>query len=903
MDDFALLDSLLRETLIEQEGAAFAARFDAALSAGVAPTALDRADEMRLIRAITLRLRLASLVEDRERSKRLAAEAQRSSVPAAGSFGAVVLELQGEGMSDAAIRAAASAINYRPVLTAHPTEARRRTLIAALGRVRTLLDRRDLAASDDARRDAARRLQEEAANLWRMGGVRTRPVTALDEVRSAMVHFDETIFRLVPRLLRRFDDALASLNVESRPIGDRFGEPPRPPHSLPTLRWGSWIGGDRDGNPNVTAQVTREAAAIHADHALRALEAVALRLMLTIAATVEQGEEEHRLSTRLSADVAELGEAAAILVRRFPNEPYRRRLGAMAERITRTRRVRLGGTGEKAGAYDAPGALFAEVQELREALVADGLARAAHGSLLDFAWQIEAFGFTFAHLEVRQSRAVHAAALNLLQNVTSGAAVPVELLATEVAPAVSVAEVLATIRVAAEIQRTHGRAALGSYIISGCTGAADLRDLLELFAWARDARIPAELTEGAAPGSPEVDLVPLLESAAALAGAADFVDAVVADPVLRAHLAAREQRLEVMLGYSDTNKEAGYLASHWSLHTAESALVDRAAAHGIVLRLFHGRGGAIGRGGGPTHRAILGQHPGGLADGFKVTEQGEVIASRYADPVIAEDEIDHAVAALLAMRDPAALARFTAREARFAPIVAMLAARSEALYRALVLGTPEFADFFRAATPIAELGGLNLGSRPVARGVKVTASASATDGGLSTLRAIPWVFAWSQARINLPGWYGLGVLAEALTDAARADELRAAYREWPFFTALVDNAAMILAKSSREIADSFAALAAHLPGSASLWRNIVDERERVRDALLSLVGGDSLLAGDPQLQRSIERRSPEVDALSRLQVRLLAELRATTDIAERAEIAYLVRLTVSGVAAGLRNTG
>ena len=902
MDELAHLEHLLRDTLVEQEGEAFAARYDAMLRTGMPPTEGNRADEVRLIRAITLRLRLASLVEDRERSLRLDAERDRDGAPAPESLGAAIDALRREGMDGGSIGEAAAAIRYLPVLTAHPTEARRRTLIASLGRVRSLLERGDLAATDDARREVDRRLREEVANLWRMGGVRNRPVTALDEVRSAMVHFDETLFRLVPRLLRRFDDALAVLDDGASSNDAGRSGPPRPPRALPSLRWGSWIGGDRDGNPNVTAQVTREAAAIHADHALRALEAVALRLMLTIAATVDHGAVEPRLAARLGADIAELGDAAAILQRRFPDEPYRRRLGAMAERILRTRRVRLGTPGETSGAYGDSAQLLVEVQELREALATDGLARAAHGSVLDFAWQVETFGFTLARLEVRQARSVHAATLALLRRVAPGDAIAAELLGSEVAPGVTVAEVVATIRVAAEIQRRHGRSALGGYVISGCTGAEDLRDLLELFSWAADERIPAAATVGADPGSPDVDIVPLLESAAALDGAAHLVDTVAADPVLRAHLATRDGRLEIMLGYSDTNKESGYLASGWSLHTAESALVERATAHGITLRLFHGRGGAIGRGGGPTHRAILGQHPDGLADGFKVTEQGEVIASRYADPVIAAVEIEHAVAALLAMRSPSARTRFESRETRFAPLIASLATESAAVYRELVAQTPAFGAFFREATPVAELGGLNIGSRPASRGAKVAGGGSA-DSGLSALRAIPWVFAWSQARINLPGWYGLGVLGAALDNKATANDLRAAYREWPFFAALVDNAAMILAKSSPEIAESFATLAANVPERRALWQRIVGERERVRAALLSLVGGESLLAGDPQLRRSIERRSAEVDLLSRLQVRLLSELRASTDPAERAEIAALVRHTVSGVAAGLRNTG
>jgi phosphoenolpyruvate carboxylase len=470
----------------------------------------------------------------------------------------------------------------------------------------------------------------------------------------------------------------------------------------------------------------------------------------------------------------------------------------------------------------------------------------------------------------------------------------------EVVPGVTVGEVLATIRVAAEIQRGHGEDSLGNYVISGFEGVGDLHDLSALFAWAEDSRIRAEHTSGAMAGSPQVDVVPLLESAAVLERAAELVDEIVADPVLQRRIMERGRRLEVMLGYSDTNKESGYLASVWLLHLAETALVDRAKTHQLKLTLFHGRGGAIGRGGGPTHRAILGQHPAGLAGGFKVTEQGEVIASRYADPAIAFSEAEQIISALITMRSPLAEQRRVEWEGEFAPAVGAVAQRARESYRQLIVNDSAFEPFFRAATPIAELGGLNLGSRPAVRG-----GVSKGGSGLTSLRAIPWVFSWSQARINLPGWYGLGALRATIDDAHSMATLRSAYQRWPFFQSIVDNAAMILAKSSPEVAEEYAALggAGSEVDATRIWSTIVAERSAAGDALQRIAGTPELLAGDPELRASIEGRALEVNALSRVQVQLLRALRSANDEGQCAELSHLVRLTVSGVAAGLRNTG
>jgi phosphoenolpyruvate carboxylase len=906
--DLELLDALLYDTIAEQEGADFAASYRKITDSPKLLDEASREDAARLIRALTLRFRLASLAEERGRAIEIAQAAQTAasggeSAAQVDSFGTAVRAAAAAGATPEEIRASVAQIRFNPVLTAHPTEARRRTLITLLGRMRVLLDRRSAAVDPAEAALCVRRLREEVTNLWRMGSIRTRSVTPLDEVRSAMVHFDGTIFRLAPRLLRGVDEALRQLDPTEGESGSR------PPHQMPTIRWGSWIGGDRDGNPNVTAETTRQAVRIQVDHTLRALEAVAQRLTLSIAATVSEAALPAALAQTLKRDANELGEAERILRERFPNEAYRRRLGAIAERLSRTRQLRiLGHRAGSEGAYSDPSELLGELTELGEALAADRLQRSAYGELLEFQWQVATFGFHFASLEVRQARAVHVAALatlNRLDGRSDEKAISIAL-ATELVPGVDVAEVIATIRVAAEVQQVHGLNALTNYVISGFEGAEDLRTLLGLFEWARDERIPSSATAGAVAGAPHVNLVPLMESSVALDSAGEILNEILADKTLRAQISAHNDYLEVMLGYSDTNKESGYLASGWSLHLAEGTLIQIAAEHKMRITLFHGRGGAIGRGGGPTHRAILGQHPGGLLAGFKITEQGEVIASRYADPTIAYREGDQILAALLTATQPSAAKRLEGEEQKYQALVSALAEEARASYLHLVRGEDGFEEFFRAATPVAELGGMNLGSRPVARGARgVQLGAGVQRASIDSLRAIPWVFAWSQSRINLPGWYGLGVLESALADPKRREALREAYQLWPYFSALIDNAAMILAKSSPSVAEEFAALALASGDAAvrRVWNLLLAERAAVERGLLGVTGAATLLGAEPALKRSLEQRAPDLDALSRIQVRLLAQLRSATEESERDALSYLVRLTVSGVAAGLRNTG
>jgi len=464
--------------------------------------------------------------------------------------------------------------------------------------------------------------------------------------------------------------------------------------------------------------------------------------------------------------------------------------------------------------------------------------------------------------------------------------------------------VLATFRAMARLQSTLGVEACRRYIISFTRSPADVTAVLELARRAADPDLfggDTAVLSGLRAAHPVIDVVPLLESADALDDAAGFLDALLRDPAYRAHLATRGDAQEVMLGYSDSSKESGFLAANWQLHRAQEALVRVAREHGVALTLFHGRGGAIGRGGGPANRAILAQAAGSVGGRLKYTEQGEVIADRYAAPAIARRHLEQVTSAALLASTPEHDAEVTAAAADGAAVLAELSTTSRAAYRALV-ERPGFVEFFEAATPILELAGLAIGSRPTSR----PGGGARPRTDLDSLRAIPWVFAWSQSRANLPGWYGLGTALEAFVDAggrAALDRLAGLHRRWPFLATVLDNADLSLAKADLGIFRRYAELATG-PEAAAIRAAIEAEFERSVRLLLLVTGRSRLLDEHAGLARSIELRNPYVDALSALQVELLGRLRTLApEDPDAARIRRVIGTTINGIAAGLQNTG
>ncbi|MEX1295366.1 MAG: phosphoenolpyruvate carboxylase [Candidatus Limnocylindrales bacterium] len=838
-----------------------------------------------VIKSFSLYFHLTNLAEEKHRVRRVRKRARSTSGGQEGSIEAAVRKLLDED-EPAAIRDLLDSLSIGLVLTAHPTEARRRTVLVALRRTFELVDRLDdprLTPNEDS--EIRRRLREEISLLWRTSFLRTERPTVMDEVRTALLFFDETLFRVTPYLYRTVDRVLdlapwtgeGASESGSGPASDTGHTGTRPPAIGPFLHWGSWVGADRDGHPRVTAAVTREAAATGADHVLRGLEAVATRLLHTVTPTHLDERVSPHLLARLELDRDELGNAFEALEEHYPGEPYRQRFGSIAERLRQTRHRLVNGHGHGAS-YASPADLLTEIEELQAALVEDGMARVAYGEVQSFRWQVETFGFHAFSLEVRQHSEVHEATLAALRD-------GVVLGEREVSNGVTAAEVLETCRAIADIQERFGPEACHRYVISFTREAQDVYNVLELADYAGLAR-------------DAIDVVPLLETAEALEGADQLLDEILSEATYREHVRARGDHQEVMLGYSDSTKESGAMAAAWLLQNAETKLVTAAKRHRVRLTLFHGRGGAIGRGGGPMNRAIMASAPHSLDGTLKLTEQGEVVADRYANFDIAMRHLAQLTNAVLIASSPGHEQEAEDAQARGKSVFEELAERSAQVYQSLVWQDPAFEAFYVAATPIGELSRLAMGSRPAARGGGAVS--------LGSLRAIPWVFSWAQARLFLPAWYGMGTAVEAFErehGAGATESLQVLYRESPFLTGVIDVMEMALAKVDLSVAQRYASLAPQ-PDAERIWEMIRSEFERTVAAVLRISRRERLLDAAPSLQRSILLRNPYVDSLSELQVLLLGRLRAMpADDPDREELRRLVQLTVSGVAAGLQNTG
>lgn len=806
----------------------------------VASWTLERSEQVA--RAFTCYFHLVNLAEEHHRV-RVLRERDRGPQPLPESLAATVAELrcsQGEER----LRQLLEAFELRPVLTAHPTEARRRAVITAIRRVGEQLDRlNDPRSGDSERQEARRRLLEEIDLLWRTAQLRSTALGPLDEVRATLTVFDETLFTLVPALYRGLDTALSP--------GDAGRRPPLAPAFL---RLGSWVGGDRDGNPSVTAAVTEKTVQIQADRVLRGLEAVATRVGRSLTADSTTTPPSPELQRRLAEAEAADPTGMATIRARAPREPHRQFLLHVADRLRATRE-------EQAGlGYPSPAALLDDLRALQDSLAWAGAPRLAYGELQHLIWQVETFGFHLAELEVRQHSSAHRQALAEL--------------AGEAPLCPTSREILATLQVLAGLQRRYGEDACRRYVVSFTRSADDVAAVYEL------ARLACPK------GPPVLDVVPLFESAADLRAATSVLDGMLELQPVRSRLEANGQRLEVMLGYSDSAKEMGPVAATFALHQAQAELAAWAARRGIQLTLFHGRGGALGRGGGPANRAVLAQAPGSVAGRFKVTEQGEVIFARYGNPMIARRHLEQVASAVLLASTPAQEELTRRADLRFGELADRIGEAAAQAYRALV-EAEGFAEWFATISPIDELEQLRIGSRPTRR-----------HGGrqLADLRAIPWVFAWSQMRLNLPGWYGLG----SGLAAAEMGDLRAAYVEWPLFRSLLENAEMSLAKTDRGIAERYLALGHRLDLSA----RVLAEYDRTVELVLAVTGHQRLLQDRPVLSWAVELRNPYVDALSYLQLRALRSLRrGRTEPDELGRLQQLLLLTVNGVAAGLQNTG
>lgn len=832
----------------------------------------DPADAELVARALTVHLHLVNLADERHRARLLQHQV-------------------GPGNADALWPAVSAAVDevrdvldhlrIHPVLTAHPTEARRRAIATALRRIAEQLTRHsDPRLGDDERFVARRRLLEEVDLLYRTSVLRATRPGPLDEVQTIMTVFDETLFRAVPRLYRATEATL---------IGDASGSVPTPVPAF--VRFGSWVGGDRDGNPFVTAEVTRQAVSTHAEHALRWLYEAVLRVGRTLTMDAADTPGSRELMTSLAGDAVAAPAVFDELTVRCPNEPHRQKMLLIAERVRATR------DGRRESSYPSPDELLADLLLVQRSLDQAGARRAAHGELQHLIWSVQTFGFHLVELEVRQHSRVHRAALVDLVGQLPGVRDPGALvddavflddLAVTGWPAYvqpredATKEALDTFRVMSWLQQRWGERCCGRFVVSFTQSPAHLSAVRAL----------ARLAVGESPL--RLDVVPLLETGADLRAAVPTLDAWLELRGTQQWLAARGRSVEIMLGYSDSAKDVGPASATLNLARTQGDLVSWASRHDLTLTLFHGRGGSLGRGGGPLHRAIVAQPPGSVGGRLKVTEQGEVVFARYADPTLAQRHLERLTTAVLLADTPNNAALNTAAAARFADVAAIVADASQAAYRSLV-EMPGFADVLADCSPLEEIGDLRLGSRPVRR------SGASSGRDLADLRAIPWVFAWAQSRANIPGWYGLGTGLAAVGDA---DLLRAAYQQWPLFAALIDVAEMSLAKTNRDLASSFL----RLGGRPDITERILAELDLTQAAVLGVLDQSSLLQRKKVLRSAVELRAPYVDTLSRLQLRALTELRTkrgTTDPTPGAMDPWrrLLLLTVNGAAAGLQNTG
>ncbi|HLK72958.1 MAG TPA: phosphoenolpyruvate carboxylase [Streptosporangiaceae bacterium] len=837
-----------------------------AIAALVGSWDLDRAEEVA--RAFTVYFHLANLAEEHQRI-RLLRERDAGHEPVRESLAAAVIELSHE-VGPAHLLDLLGDLRVHLVLTAHPTEARRRAVVAVLRRINELLGVLDDPRTGAAERAEARRgLREDIDLLWRTSQLRVKAMDPIDEVRTVMTAFDETLFRVVPAVYRELDRALAGPGAE-----------PATPVSA-YLRFGSWVGADRDGNPFVTAQVTRETATIQADHVLRALETATARIGRALTVHEATTPASPGLRRALAAAAAAHPELLAEITARSPQEPYRTYLLYLAQRISATR------TRDADLAYPGPEDFRADLRVVQESLAAAGAGLQARGELQNLIWQAETFGFHLAGLEVRQHSEVHARVLRELR-----AAGPPGL-DHHADRGAETQEVLATFRAIGWIQDRFGVAACHRYVVSFTRSAGDIAAVFELARYAADGG-----------RTPVLDVVPLFESAIDLANAPDVLTGMLELPPVAERLDATGGRLEAMLGYSDSAKELGPASATLRLFDTQARLAGWAAAHHVKLTLFHGRGGALGRGGGPAGRAVLAQAPGSVNGSFKVTEQGEVIFARYGQQAIAKRHLEQVSSAVLLASSERRAERTAAAAASYRDIADRIDRAACATFRGLV-EADGFADWFARISPLGEIGGLRIGSRPAKRGLAAAAGGQTSPAptqkvDLADLRAIPWVFAWSQTRVNLPGWFGLGSgLAAIGSDPDGIDVLRRAYREWPLFGVLLDNAEMSLAKTDRPIAARYLALG----GRDDLTAQVLAEYDLTKRLVLAVTGHDRLLADRPVLSRAVALRDPYVDALSYLQLRALSALRAPSEHQDRERVERLLLLTVNGVAAGLQNTG
>ncbi|WP_322516334.1 phosphoenolpyruvate carboxylase [Rhodopseudomonas palustris] len=903
-NDIRLLGRILGDTVRDQEGAAV---FD--LVEGIRQTSIrfhrdddttarreleaildgmSASDTVKIVRAFSYFSHLANIAEDQNNIRQMRAGSTAGSAPRAGMLAKTLAHAREEGIGAAELRDFFRTALVSPVLTAHPTEVRRKSTMDREMQIAALLDQRErVQLTPEEWEQNEEQLRRAVVTLWKTNLLRRTKLTVLDEVTNGLSFYDYSFLREVPRLHCSVEDQLGG------------GESGGPEDELASfLRMGSWIGGDRDGNPFVTAEV------LHGT--LQLQSARVLRFYL---------DELHELGSELSlaSHLVSISDEVRALAERSPDhsphrrhEPYRLAVSGIYARLAATAaKLKIDSVRAPVGEAEA----YASVQDFKADLDAIHRSLAAHnagviarGRLRQLRRAADCFGFHLASLDMRQNSAVHERTIAELMNAARPASAYLEigedariaLLTAELRSARPLTSIfvkysdetvgeLAVLHEAARAHATYGAAAIPQCIISMTKGVSDLLEVAVLLK-------EVGLIDPA--GRSAINIVPLFETIEDLQASSAIMDRLLAIPEYRRLVDSRGGVQEVMLGYSDSNKDGGFVTSGWELYKAEIGLIEIFEHHGIRLRLFHGRGGSVGRGGGPSYDAIVAQ-PGGAVNGqIRITEQGEIITSKYSNREVGRNNLEILTAATLeaSLLQP----KRVAPHHDYLEAMEHLSALAFKAYRGLVYETDGFVEYFWASTVITEISTLNIGSRPASR--KKTRA-------IEDLRAIPWVFSWAQCRLMLPGWYGFGSAVEAWV-AQHPDKgiafLRTMYQEWPFFRTLLSNMDMVLSKSSLGIASRYAELVPDEKLRHEIFGRIRAEWHASVDSLLAIMGHDKLLQGNPLLDRSIRHRFPYLDPLNHVQVQLLREHR-THDPDE--QILRGIQLTINGISAGLRNSG
>ncbi len=919
--DVRLLGGLLGDVLREQGGPALldtVEQIRALAKAARETTGADAAEHqlqallggmtftqaLPVLKAFTTWFQLVNLAEQKEVARVNRRRASKSgSRPRPESVRDAVRALSERPVSAGQMRAMLSHLSIQLVFTAHPTEARRLSVQQKLSRLNVAMDGLERPFLSEAeRRNLEQDIAADIEVLWQTDEVRQRRLSVIDEAQSVLLYFSRSLFAVTPHLYDDLQDALAHYYP-----GEEFAIPL-------FLEYGSWVGGDRDGNPTITLAHTEQILRMHRETALGLYIPAVRALSDRLSESLHYAQVSDELVESLARDASDLPHVAEEAAKRSPTEPYRRKMEFVWERLHLTQT-----NSTHKAAYARADAFVRDLEIVQRSLEQHAGGYAARRVVAPLVAQARLFGFHLARLDIREHRDKYLGALSAVlaaQGVDFDAMdedARVLLLEREIKntrpliPAtLSYGEeadtTLSLFRLVRARQDEYGEAAFGSFILSM---AGTVSDVLAVLLLAKEAGLVSYAGETV---QSRVDVVPLFETIEDLENAPLVLDALLSNPAYRANVDARGYAQEVMVGYSDSNKDGGYVTANWKLYVAQSKLAEVAKRHGVTLRLFHGRGGAVGRGGGPAGKAILAQPPGSIGGRLKITEQGEVIAARYSDEEIAARNLEQIVHAVLlagasGQEDNAASGKDELPD-EWATAMDALSGTAFHAYRALVYEDPLFVRFFQQATPVGELSQLNIGSRPPKR----TASDRIQD-----LRAIPWVFSWMQSRVTLPGWYGVGTALD--TFVGQSDThlalLQTMYKQWPFFATMLDNAQMSLAKADMDIACRYATLVEDAPLSQRIFGKIKNEYEVCVRTICAVTGQASLLDNAPRLQRSITLRNPYVDPLSYLQVELLKRLRALpvgdeiddTVKEQRRDLRAAVLLSVNGVAAGLKNTG